>query len=167
MKLLTPSLLLLGIFVFGGLVFKLSAPTQCDEIRPHDSVFVLTGDIRRIPFAMRKTREYPNTNLYIIGVGTTYYTAPNITIESKSKSTYQNALAIKNITTEQNLNRIVIITTEEHMNRAQYLLKREMPNIQIITCPAPLHGMPVAKRVKRWTIEYIKYIVTLFGIKEG
>lgn len=167
MKLLTPSLLLFGLFVFGGLVFKISAPTQCDEIRPQDSVFVLTGDVRRIPFAMRKTREYPNTDLYIIGVGTTYYTAPNITIESSSKSTYQNALAIKKIVADQNLDRIVVITTEEHMNRAKYLIKHEIPDIQILTCPAPLQGMPVAKRVERWTIEYIKYIVTLCGIKEG
>jgi hypothetical protein len=30
-----------------------------------------------------------------------------------------------------------------------------------------LAGMPVGKRLERWTTEYIKYIVTMIGIKES
>ena len=107
--------------------------------------------------------------MYIIGVG-----APNAVqldrpaiIESKSKSTYQNALAIKKIVSKKQLNRIVIITTEDHINRAKYLIRNELPNTEIITCPATLVGMPPAKRLERWTTEYIKYIVTMIGIKES
>ena len=74
---------------------------------------------------------------------------------------------IKNIVTEKKLNRVVIVTTEDHMPRAKYLIKQELPNTYIVTCPATLRGMPVAKRLERWTIEYVKYIVTMFGIKEG
>ena len=88
-------------------------------------------------------------------------------IESDSKSTYQNALAIKNIVRQKNLDRIVIITTEEHMNRAKHLIRQELPKTEIIACPAMLVGMPAGKRLERWAIEYIKYIVTMFGIKES
>ena len=169
MKFLTPSLLLFSCFVLGGMMFKTMAPSRCATILPNDSIFVLTGDIRRIPFAMRQLRQHPNTYLYIIGAGAkgSYELAQKVTIESKSKSTYQNALAIKEIAKKEGLDRIVIITTEDHMNRAQYLITQELPETEIVTCPVPLTGMPAAKRLERWAIEYIKYIVTMLGIKEG
>ena len=169
MRFLTPSFLFLALFVLGGMIFKVSAPTGCGTILPDDSIFVLTGDERRIPFAIRQMQKYPDTDLYIIGAG-----APAVgnldrraEIESESKSTYQNARAIKKIVSNAGLDRIVIITTEEHMNRAKYLIKHELPNTKIIAGPAMLTGMPAAKRLERWTTEYIKYIVTLFGIKES
>lgn len=169
MKNLIIPLLLLSLFLFGGMMFKFSAPRTCNEILPNDSIFILTGDKRRIPFAMKKVNQYPNTDIYIIGAGApspSELTKP-ATIETESKSTYQNARAIKNIVTEKKLNRVVIVTTEDHMPRAKYLIKQELPNTYIVTCPATLRGMPVAKRLERWTIEYVKYIVTMFGIKEG
>ncbi len=168
-KALTPSFLVFSCICIGGMIFKATAPRECGEILPNDNIFVLTGDERRIPFAMRKINEYPNAELYIIGAG-----APNninlsrpAIIESKSKSTYQNALAIKKIVKDKNLTRAVIITTEDHINRANYLIKSELPDIDIIACPATLYGMPAGKRVERWLTEYIKYIVTMFGIKES
>jgi uncharacterized SAM-binding protein YcdF (DUF218 family) len=168
-NLITPSFVLLCCFVIGGMFFKSSAPRYCGEIYDNDSIFVLTGDERRIPFAIRKMQEFPNANLYIIGVGTpnaVHINRPAI-IESASQSTYQNALAIKKIVSEQQLKRIVIITTEDHINRAKYLIHKELPNTEIVTCPAMLVGMPPAKRLERWTTEYIKYIVTMIGIKES
>lgn len=169
MRLITPSFLLLGLFVLGGMVFKTTTPLQCGPILPNDDVFVLTGDTRRIPFAMRQIEQYPDTKLYIIGCGanTNIESNHHIVVESKSKSTYQNAIAIKNIVHQKQLKRIVLVTTEEHMKRAQYLVKNELPEIEIATCPATLIGMPASKRLERWTIEYIKYIATKFGIKEG
>ena len=151
--LLTPSFLIFSCFILGGMIFKSLAPTRCDTILPNDSIFVLTGDERRIPFAMRKMREFPNADLYII--------------ESESKSTYQNALAIKDIATRRALDRLVVITTEDHMNRARYLIKSELPETEVVACPAILSGMPPGKRLERWATEYIKYIVTMFGIKES
>ena len=53
------------------------------------------------------------------------------------------------------------------MKRATYLIRQELPDTEIVTCPVPLTDMPVTKRLERWFIEYIKYIVTLLGIKEG
>ena len=154
----------------GGMVFKSSAPRTCGEIMPNDTIFVLTGDVRRIPFAMRTVAQYSDTNVYIIGAGAQtnlFDLARPVNVESNSKSTYQNALAIKNIVQEKDLKRIVIVTTEDHMNRAEYLIRHELPNTEIITCPATLYGMPVSRRIERWATEYIKYIVTLVGIKEG
>ena len=169
MRFLTPSFLFLALFVLGGMIFKVSAPSSCGTILPDDSIFVLTGDERRIPFAVRQMQKYPDTDLYIIGAGAPVVgnLASRAQIESESKSTYQNAHAIKKIVTNAGLDRIVIITTEEHMNRATYLIQHELPNTEIVTCPAMLTGMPAAKRLERWTTEYIKYIVTLFGIKES
>ena len=99
-RIITPSFLLLGCFVIGGMYFKSTAPRHCGEIHNNDSVFVLTGDERRIPFAMNKTRQFPETELYIIGAGApkeNIHAPTHAIIETKSKSTYQNALAIKKI----------------------------------------------------------------------
>ena len=170
MKFLTPSFVVLGLFVIGGMVFKSYAPRTCGEIMPDDSVFVLTGDVRRIPFAMRMVEQFPATDVYIIGAGAetamTRVSRP-VMVESESKSTYQNAIAIRKIVEQTGLERIVIVTTEDHMNRAEYLVRHELPNTEIIACPATLYGMPAARRVERWTTEYIKYLVTMIGIKEG
>lgn len=158
-----------SLFIIGGMVFKATSPVQCGTILPNDSIFVLTGDERRIPFAIRKMQEFPNVDLYIIGAGThsTDCVSRPAIIESESKSTYQNARAIKDIATEKQLQRIVIITTEDHIHRARYLVHNELPDAEIISCPATLYGMPARKRLERWVTEYIKYIVTMFGIKES
>ena len=170
MKFLTPPFVVLGLFVIGGMVFKSYAPRTCGQIMPDDSLFVLTGDVRRIPFAMRQVRQFPGADVYVIGVGaeTAVADTPHpVLVESESKSTYQNALAIRRIVETTGLDRIVIITTEDHMNRAEYLIRHELPTTEIVACPATLYGMPASKRVERWTTEYIKYLVTLIGIKEG
>lgn len=136
---------------------------------PDDSIFVLTGDARRIPFAMRIAHDKPNSHLYIIGAGAniTHDIARRATIESESKSTYQNARAIRKISDERGLTRIVLVTTEDHMNRAMHLMRSEMPDVDVVACPVRLGGMRPGRRLERWTIEYMKYIVTLTGIKEG
>ncbi len=169
MRFFTPSFLLVICFVLGGMMFKSMSPRQCGTILPDDSIFVLTGDERRIPFAMRQMRKYPDADLYIIGAGAPSIdqVARHVKIESESKSTYQNALAIKDIVQRAGLDRLVLITTEDHMSRAKYLLRTEMPYVEIVACPVALSGMHATKRLERWTIEYIKYIVTMFGIKEG
>lgn len=149
-------------------MFKSMTPPRCESLLENDNIFVLTGDARRIPYAMKKLDTLEYGNLYIIGAGATEIPdREHIQIESLSKSTYQNALAIKHIVETQNISRIVIVTTEDHMNRALYLLRNELPDTDIVACPASLVEMSTPNRLKRWTIEYIKYIVTLFGIKEG
>ena len=133
-RFLTPTFLAFSCFVIGGMIFKSTAPVQCGTILPNDSIFVLTGDERRIPFAIRKMHEFPNADLYIIGAGAQGkidVSRPAI-IESDSKSTYQNARAIRDIAHARDLNRLVIITTEDHMNRAKYLVQSELPETEII-----------------------------------
>lgn len=168
MKYIPISLVLLFCFVLGGMMFKSVTPPKCGALHEKDNIFVLAGDMRRIPYALKKLDTLHYGNLYIIGAGAKFF--PGIKqakVESTSKSTYQNTLAIKNIVQHQKLDRIVIVTTEDHMNRSLYLLHDELPDTDIIACPASLSGMPTPIRVKRWAIEYVKYIVTLFGIKEG
>ena len=170
MKIFTPSFLILGFFVLGGMIFKLTSPLSCGPILPNDNVFVLTGDARRVPFALQQTKQYPATQIHIIGVGGHKFSVdgmPLVAMETKSKSTYQNALAIQKIVKQKHLDRIVIVTTEEHMKRAIHLIHHELPKTELVTCSAPLIGMPASLRLQRWTVEYLKYIVTLFGIKEG
>ena len=168
MKYIPASLVLIFCFVFGGIMFKSMTPPRCEALHQDDSIFVLTGDARRIPYAIKKLDSLQYGNLYVIGAGVT--SIPNhvhINVESSSKSTYQNALAIKKIVSDKHLDRIVVVTTEDHMNRALYLLRTTLPDTDIVACPASLTGMPTPVRVKRWAIEYIKYIVTMFGIKES
>ena len=165
MKIVTPSFLILGFFVLGGMIFKLTSPLNCGPILPTDDIFVLTGDDRRIPFAKKQIDKYPFTKIRLIGVGGRKFDKKNM--ETKSKSTYQNALAIQKIVEQEHLKRIVVVTTEEHMKRATHLIHLESPNIELVTCSAPLTGMPASMRLQRWTVEYVKYLATLFGIKEG
>ena len=167
-KYIPVSLVLIFCFIFGGIMFKSMTPPRCESLMQNDNIFVLTGDARRIPYALKRLDDLQYGNLYIIGAGTENITErPHVSIESESKSTYQNALAIKKIATEQNIKRLVVITTEDHMNRSLYLLREILPETDIVPCPASLTGMPTPTRVKRWTIEYVKYVVTLFGIKES
>lgn len=149
-------------------MFKSVTPPRCESLMQNDTIFVLTGDERRIPYALKRLDDLQYGKLYIIGAGV--HKVPereHVVVETESKSTYQNSLAIKGIVEQDNLNRIVIITTEDHMNRSLYLLRNVLPETDIVPCPASLTGMPTPMRVKRWGLEYIKYIVTLFGIKES
>lgn len=168
-KILRPSFLFFGLFVLGGIIFKVTSPNECVNIMSTDSIFVLTGDNRRIPFAIKQMKKYPYSDLYIIGAGAGVLNpeTESAVIESNSKSTYQNALAIRKIAQKSGLDRIVVITTEDHIHRAKYLIQSELPDATVVMCPATLSAMPAARRLERWTIEYVKYIVTMFGIKEG
>ena len=169
MKYIPTSFVLICCFIFGGIMFKSITPPRCANLQQTDNIFVLTGDSRRIPYALKKLENLEYGNLYIIGAGApqNITTKKHIQIETSSKSTYQNALAIKKIVNQNDMNRIVVVTTEDHMNRALYLLRHTLPDTDIIACPASLTGMSTPARVKRWGIEYIKYIATLFGIKES
>ena len=168
MKYIPLSFMILFCFVLGGMMFKSMTPPRCESLLENDNIFVLTGDSRRIPYAVKKLKTLKYGTLYVIGAGATDIPdLEHIQVESLSKSTYQNALAIKHIVDSENFSRIVIVTTEDHMNRALYLLRNELPNTDIVACPASLTGMSTSQRLKRWTIEYMKYIVTLFGINEG
>ncbi len=168
MKYIPISFVILFCFVLGGMMFKSMTPPRCESLQQDDNIFVLTGDARRIPYALKKLDDLQYGTLYVIGAGATNIPdIEHVYVESLSKSTYQNALAIRHIVQTQNMPRIVIVTTEDHMNRALYLLREELPDTDIIACPASLIGMPTVDRLKRWTIEYIKYVVTFLGIKEG
>lgn len=167
-KYIPVSLVFICCFVFGGIMFKSVTPPRCESLMQDDTIFVLTGDERRIPYAMRKLDDLKYGNLYIIGAGGHKISErEHVSIETESKSTYQNSLAIKRIVEQNHLNRIVIITTEDHMNRSLYLLRNVLPETDIVPCPASLTGMPTPVRVRRWGLEYIKYIVTMFGIRES
>ena len=173
MKFLTPSLLIILLFILGGVWFKSAAPVRCPTLAADAKIFVLTGDARRIPFATRFLDGYPDRHLFIVGAGT-YDLSPmisenlrrQITTESESKTTYENAFAIREIANSQNFRRLVLITTADHMNRSNLLIRRQLPDVKIITCPVPLYGMPASKRLERWGWEYIKYLGTLVGIEQ-
>lgn len=168
MKIL-PSFLLLGLFVIGGIAFKLTSPNDCGFILSNDSIFVLTGDFRRVPFAMKQIDKYPDADLYIIGAPDSqqYKYDGKAIVESDSKSTYQNAVAIREIVKKAGLDRIVVITTEDHIRRAKHLIQFELPKTTIVACPVALSEMAPARRLERWFIEYVKYIATMVGIKES
>lgn len=173
MKILTPSLLLLLVVAGGAVAFKSATPNSCARVREDDTLFALTGDIRRIPYAMKLLEHHPNRKLQIVGVGGHEYAAlipsefkNRISIEVDSKSTFENSLAVKKIAKEKNLKRIVVVTTEDHMNRSLLLIKRQLTKAMIIPCPVRLQKMPPTERLARWGLEYIKYIATIFGFEK-
>ena len=172
MKILTPSLLILILIAGGAVAFKVTTPDKCASIRGDDTLFVLTGDSRRIPYAMKLLENHPYRNLEIVGVGGHEYSSlipenikPQIELETVSKTTYENARAVRDITIKKNLSRIVIVTTEDHINRSMLLVKRQLPNTSVIPCPVRLQNMPPQERLIRWGTEYVKYIATLFGLE--
>lgn len=166
------------LFAAGGIIFKLSAPPACPPLAKDEKIFVLTGDIRRIPFGLHLLESHPRRRMYIIGVGGIaqgggdYFSAiipkdekAKVVIESESRSTYENAIAVREITSAQSIKKFALVTTEDHMTRALLLMQRRMPDAEIIPCPVPLHGMPAARRIERWGTEYFKYLGTLAGME--
>ena len=67
MRILTSSLITLILIAGGAVIFKVS-PSKCASIRGDDTLFVLTGDSRRIPYAMKLLEHHPHRRLEIIGV---------------------------------------------------------------------------------------------------
>jgi hypothetical protein len=163
--LLSPMVLPVLIFAGGFAVFK-TAPA-CGPIGDDARMFVLTGDPRRIPFALDKLDGHPDRRLYVIGAGTPVIESrqrPKVKIESASRSTHENAIAIRRISQEEKLASIILITSVDHMTRAAFLVRRQIPGTEVILCPVPLSNMPAPKRLERWITEYIKFIGTIFGI---
>ena len=172
-KILKPSLIILAALVAGAVWFKRSAPTKCPALSADAKIFVLTGDSRRIPFATAKLSGFPDRRLYIIGVGTHNFAQyvnddvrRQVTDEYESKSTAENAVAIKNIVTAEKFRKIVLVTTADHMMRSMVLVQRQLPDTAIVACPVPLNGTPVARRMERWGTEYVKYLGTIAGIEK-
>jgi uncharacterized SAM-binding protein YcdF (DUF218 family) len=171
-KLLTPSLILLLILGGGAVVFKLETPNRCAYVRGDDTLFVLTGDVRRIPYAMKLLEHHPNRRLQIVGVGGHEYASMipekfrhRVGIETESRSTYENSVAVRKIVRSAGMNRVVIVTTEDHMNRSLLLIKRQLPRTAIIPCPVRLQKMSPEQRLARWGLEYLKYVATIFGLE--
>ncbi len=172
MKILTPSLIVLVLLAGGATIFKLGTPDKCALVRGDDTLFVLTGDSRRIPYAMKLLEHHPDRHLEIIGVGGHKYESlipenlrSQVELEMYSRSTYENAQAVQKIAHDKNLTRIVVVTTEDHMNRSLLLIKKQLNNTTIVPCPVRLQRMNPRERLYRWSMEYIKYIASLFGLE--
>ncbi|MDR1207531.1 MAG: YdcF family protein [Rickettsiales bacterium] len=172
LKLLRPSFLILVAFVAGGAWFKASAPKSCPALGTDAKIFVLTGDVRRIPFATKLLYDFPDRRLYIVGVGTHNFSPMiseeiqrQIDIEKDSKTTSENAIAIAEIVHAQGFKKIVLVTTADHMMRSKLLIRRRLPDTKITSCPVQLHGMPAPRRLERWGMEYLKYLGTLIGLE--
>jgi len=166
--LMNPILLPAVLFAGGFIAFKLAEP-ECPPIPPAAQIFVLTGDPRRIPFALEMLEGEPKRRLYVIGAGTPTLDTRfgnQIEVESESKTTFENAIAIKRIAQRKLLTEIVVITTSDHIARAKFLIKKQLPYVRIDACPVPLTKMDAGKRLERWIQEYVKFIGTILGIHE-
>jgi len=160
------------LFVLGGVIFKISAPRECPPLSRTENIVVLTGDIRRIPFGMQLLKNQPLRRMYIIGVGGHNYSAMipraqrgKIHLETESRTTYENSLAIREIVQAQGIQSFALVTTSDHMHRSLLLIRRRLPNTNIVPCPVPLHGMPANRKLERWGMEYLKYLGTVLGIE--
>ena len=81
------SLVLICCFIFGGIMFKSVTPPRCESLMQNDTIFVLTGDERRIPYALKKLDDLQYGKLYIIGAGVNKISNhEHVSIETESKS---------------------------------------------------------------------------------
>jgi len=171
MIILKPYIFIPFLFIAFGVWFKSSAPSYCPWLSTSEQIFVLTGDARRIPFAMEKLDGFPARTLFVIGTVPDYMNhvpeqfRAQTRIEYHSRTTQENAIAIGQIVRENNLRRITIVTTEDHIPRAMMLMRRHAPNTEIIACPVPLSNMDAARQLDRWLNEYIKWLGTSIGIE--
>lgn len=164
---LRPSSLLI-LVVFIGLLVFLTAVPECRNVSSKNIV-VVTGAAERIPRALEIMRLNPDARLLISGAGSHQLRLPpdmKIEIETTSKTTFENSLAIKSWVLENGFNDIALITSDYHMWRTMLLTRRQLPFTKIETCAVSPDGLTRRKRLELWMKEFGKYFMTIFGINE-
>jgi uncharacterized SAM-binding protein YcdF (DUF218 family) len=114
--------------------------------RPPDLVVVFTGDQGRIPFALRKAREYKQSQIFITGVHSRNSVQtllnplqldesfdPNfLEIDYLARNTVENVLAtLRYMRENRSLNRALIVSHDYHIMRIRLIVnKLNSPNDQ-------------------------------------
>ncbi|MDR0448922.1 MAG: YdcF family protein [Rickettsiales bacterium] len=160
-----PSSLLVLVVMILALVFVHSVP-ECRSVKSKN-IAVVTGDKTRIPRAFEIAKETPGARVLISGAGSNDLKLPagmKIEIETKSKTTYENSLAIRDWVLKNGFDDIAIITSDYHMWRTMLLLRRQLPFTKIEACAVESQGLTKRHRMELWIREFGKYVMTMVGI---
>ncbi|MDR2685452.1 MAG: YdcF family protein [Rickettsiales bacterium] len=161
----SPSGLLLSAVFALGLIFYNAVP-ECKWIQSNH-IAVLTGDKQRIPKAIEFARSKPRARLLISGAGSTDLKLPSnldIEIETESKTTYDNSMAVRDWVIRNGFDDVAIITSDYHVWRTLLLTRRAMPFTKIEICAVSSENLTRRQRMDLWVSEFGKYVMTMLGI---
>ena len=151
------------------------------NINKIDGIVVLTGDQYRIAKGIALLKNYPDKKLLISGVNKNINTIdimkefPNnknffqccIDIGKDAKNTFENIIETFEWMKSNEFNSIIIVTSDYHVPRVKLEINRFIDNQQIFYEAVKNDETDSILRLKKITLEYIKYIRTFLSIKIG
>ena len=178
--LIIASICVLNIYFFLQEVKKVEFNTATN-INKIDGIVVLTGDQYRIAKGIELLKNYPDKKLLISGVNKNINAIdimkkfPNnknffqccIDLGKDAKNTFENIIETFEWMKSNEFNSIIIVTSDYHVPRVKLEINRFIDNQQIFYEAVKTGEGESILRLKKITLEYIKYIRTFLSIKIG
>jgi len=173
------SISFLNIYFFFQEVKKFD--NSVTNINNIDGIVVLTGDQFRIAKGIELLKRNPNKKLLISGVNKNINPVdimkefPNsknffqccIDIGKDAKNTFENIIETFEWMKSNEFTSIIIVTSDYHLPRVKLEINRFIDNQQIFYEAVKTDESDSILRLKKITLEYIKYIRTFLSIKIG
>ena len=173
------SISFLNIYFFFQEVKKFE--NSVTNINNIDGIVVLTGDQFRIAKGIELLKRNPNKKLLISGVNKNINAIdimekfPNnknffeccIDIGKDAKNTFENIIETFEWMKSNEFTSIIIVTSDYHLPRVKLEINRFIDNQQIFYEAVKTDESDSILRLKKITLEYIKYIRTFLSIKIG
>ena len=158
--------------------FEFNTATNLNKI---DGIVVLTGDQYRIAKGIELLKNYPDKKLLISGVNKNINAIdimkkfPNnknlfeccIDIGKDAKNTFENIIETIKWMKSNEFTSIIIVTSDYHVPRVKLEINRFIDNQEIFYEVVKNDETDSIQRLKKITLEYIKYIRTFLSIKIG
>ena len=178
--LIIASICVLNIYFFLQEVKKVEFNTATN-INKIDGIVVLTGDQYRIAKGIELLKNYPDKKLLISGVNKNINAIdimkkfPNyknffeccIDIGKDAKNTFENIIETFKWMKSNEFTSIIIVTSDYHVPRVKLEINRFIDNQEIFYEVVKNDETDSILRLKKITLEYIKYIRTFLSIKIG
>ena len=173
------SISFLNIYFFFQEVKKFE--NSVTNINNIDGIVVLTGDQFRIAKGIELLKRNPNKKLLISGVNKNinpvdimkeFPSSINffqccIDIGKDAKNTFENIIETFEWMKSNEFTSIIIVTSDYHLPRVKLEINRFIDNQQIFYEAVKTDESDSILRLKKVTLEYIKYIRTFLSIKIG
>ena len=173
------SISFLNIYFFFQEVKKFE--NSVTNINNIDGIVVLTGDQFRIAKGIELLKRNPSKKLLISGVNKNINPVdimkefPNsknffqccIDIGKDAKNTFENIIETFEWMKSNEFTSIIIVTSDYHLPRVKLEINRFIDNQQIFYEAVKTDESDSILRLKKITLEYIKYIRTFLSIKIG
>ena len=173
------SISFLNIYFFFQEVKKFE--NSVTNINNIDGIVVLTGDQFRIAKGIELLKRSPNKKLLISGVNKNInpvdimkefprsinFFQCCIDIGKDAKNTFENIIETFEWMKSNEFTSIIIVTSDYHLPRVKLEINRFIDNQQIFYEAVKTDESDSILRLKKITLEYIKYIRTFLSIKIG